>query len=213
MKRLLIILGYALFMIGSGLLIWTMITEGRVERVFIIDPKFSLLSEKVECDEVQNLLDSEFIVNHPKAIRYGESGEVQVDIENAEIDKKSINNGNELEACGISLEVWFEGDGMIVEPGNKIIKPYLKVPSQIIKLEIFPINDRVIKGTIWISVVFPGDTGSVLERIPIFSVPYTIQVHSLLGLPVSGMRILSFFLIILSLVLDKLIEDPGRKRK
>ena len=69
-----------------------------------------------------------------------------------------------METCGISLEVWIDGEGVVAEPGNKIIKPYLNVPSQFIKFEIFPMNNQVIKGTIWISAVFPGDTRSVIGK-------------------------------------------------
>jgi hypothetical protein len=184
---------------GSGLLIWTIVPEGRMEREFIIDREFSLFSEKTNCIEIQNLLSTEFTVNYPRSIHFGESGVARVDIEKVETDENKSENNIELEPCGISLEVWMEGDGVVAEPGNKIIKPYLNVPSQFIKFEIFPMIDQAIKGTLWINAVFPGDTGSVLETIPIFAVPYAIQVHSIFGLPARSMRILAISLIVLVL--------------
>ena len=188
MKQILKIMVYALFILGFGLLIWTVIPEGQVERVFSINPDFSLFSEKIDCEEIQNLLSAKFIINYPKSIRSGESGVIQVDIEKAENDASKINIDNELEACGISLEVWIDSEGVVAEPGNKIIKPYLNVPSQFIKFEVFPINDQVIKGTIWISAVFPGDAKSVLERIPIFAIPFTIHIRSLFGMSVKSSK-------------------------
>ena len=213
MKQILKILVYAFFMMGFGLLIWTVIPDGQVERVFTINPDFLLFSEKMECSEVQNLLNTEFTVNYPKSIRSGESGVVQVDFEKAEIDESKINTDYELKSCGISLEVWIDGEGVVAEPGNKIIKPYQNVPSQFIKFEIFPMNDQAIKGTLWISAVFPGNTKSVLERIPIFAVPFAIQIRSLFGIPVWNMKILSSFLMVLAFVLVIFQKDPDKKRK
>ena len=199
MKHLIRILSIVFFMMGSGLLIWTIIPEGQVEKILIIDPEFSLFSEKMKCEEVQNLLGTEFTLNYPRSIRSGEYGVIQVEFIKDIMDENKINKDDDLGTCEISLEVWIEGEGVVIEPGNKIIKSYLNVPSQFIRFELFPINDQLIKGTLWISAVFPGDTGTGLERIPIFTIPFAFQVQSLFGLHAKGMRILSSFLIVLAL--------------
>ena len=213
MKQTLNILVYALFMMGFGLIIWTVIPDGQVEKVFTINQDLSLFSEKIECIEIQNLMGAKYTLIYPRSIPSGESGMVQVDIEKAENLESDINSDIVLDACGISLEVWIDGEGVVAEPGNKIIKPYLDLPYQFIKFEIFPKNDQDIKGTIWINAVFPGETGSVLERIPIFAVPFVIQIRSLFGMPVRSIKILSSFLIVLALVLVIFQKDPERKRK
>ncbi len=213
MKQLLKILVIVFFLMGSGLLIWTIIPQNRVEKVFTIDPNYSLFYEKMKCGEVNNLLGTDFTVIYPRSIWSGEPGFVQVDIEKGKIDENKTNKVNELAPCEISLEVWIDGRGMVVEPGNKIIKPYLNVPSQSIKFDIFLMYDQSVKGTIWISAVFTDNIRSVLERTPMFAVPYTIQVHSLFGLSARSVRILSVCIIILALALGIIQKESEREPK
>ena len=87
MKHLVKVFVSALLMMGSGLLIWTIIPQNRVEKVFNLDPDYSLFSEKMECGEVKNLLGANFTVIYPRSIWIGESGLVQVDIEKS-VDRR-----------------------------------------------------------------------------------------------------------------------------
>jgi len=212
MKQLLKFLGIVIFMMGLCLLIWTIIPEGRVMKILRLDPESLVFSEKMSCEEVQSLFLTEFTVNYPRSIRMGESGLIWVEIEKVNTDEYRTNEYYELDPCRISLEVWIDGEGVVAEPGNKVIRPFLKLPIQEIRIEIFPLDGHLTKGTIWISAVFPGDSISVLERTPIFSVPYAIQVNSLFGLHALGLRILAILFIVLALILIN-IGKQDRKRK
>lgn len=213
MKQFIKLTIYALFLLGSGVLIWSVIPARQMQRVHSFDPENSLFTEKINCEEVNDLVRTEFKVSYPRSIRSAESGMVQVDVEKLEIDETENKKDYGLQLCGISLEVWIDGEGLIAEPGNMIIKPYLNAKSQEIKFKIFPLDGRLISGTIWINMVFPGDKSSALERIPIFAIPFTIQVNSLLGLSGWNIRILSFSLIFMAIVLGKLLKVPIGKRR
>jgi len=213
MRRLLRILVYVLLMMGSGVLIWTLIPENQEKRVLTIGPEFTLFSEKMKCEEVKNLLISKFTVINSRSIRTGESGEVQVDIDKAEFVEISNIKDNELDTCGLSLEVWINGADIVAEPGDKIITPFLNVRTQTIKFDLFPKHGQKINSTIWISAIFPVDNKMIMERIPIFAVPLIIQVHSLFGLSTGSLRILLSSLIFLALVLLNCKKYSEIKRK
>ncbi len=213
MKQVTTILISAILIMATGLLIWTAIPDSREERQYLISPESPIFSKNMECEGVNNLLGVNITVIFPRSIHNGGSGVVQVEIEKAENEKHKKDSANETETCGISLEVWIDGVGVVAEPGTKILKPYLDVPSQKIKLDLFPVADQLIKGTIWISAVFKGKNQMILERIPIIAVPVNIKVHSLFGSSIKHVRNLSICLITLSLLLSLFLLNVEKKRR
>jgi hypothetical protein len=213
MRQIIRLFIYTLIIIGSGLFIWTMLPDRRVEQLFTINPDASLFSEKLKCEKVQDLMNAKYLVNYPESIRSGESGEILVIIEKPELIRSQISINDELEDCGILLEVWIDGKDMIIFPKNKIIEPFLGNQNQRFGFEIFPKTDQLNKGTIWIYVVYPNDKGTGVERIPMFAIPFVIQIRSFFGISVRMIRILSSLLAILSLVFLFLQNDPIKKRK
>ena len=212
MKQIIRLLVYSLIVIGSGLFIWTMLPDRRVEKVFTINPEVSLFSEKLICEKVQDLMNAKFFVDYPESVSSGESDEILVKIEKPEFVKSQINKNNKLDDCGILLEVSVDGKGMMFDPQKKVIVPYLSNQDQRFIFEIFPKTDQVNKGTIWICAVFPIDNNGV-ERIPMFAIPFEVQIRSIFGISVKMIRIISLLLAISALVFLYLQNDPIKKRK
>ena len=211
MRELLRILVYVLLIMALGVLIWTLIPEKQEEHVMSIVPDFPLFSKKKECEEVKDILNRKFSVINSRSIRKGESGVVLVIIEETDLNEINKNKDDELLPCGISLEVWINDADVVAEPGDKIILPFLNVRSQTFRIDVFPKSNQEIKGTVWISAIFPGDNSMSLERIPIFAVPLVIQVHSLFGLSIVSIRIISSSLIFFALILVNHEKFPGKK--
>jgi hypothetical protein len=196
-----------------GLFIWTILPNAKIENTFSIDPDLSLFSEKIQCVYVQDLLRAKYIVNYPKTIHHDSLGEILVTIEKFDLNESKINIDNVVESCGILLEVWIDGKEMLVEPGSRIIEPYLNKQSQDFRFKIIPAADQLTKGTIWINAVFPNDKNAGLERIPLFAIPFTTQIQSLFGISARLIRFLSFTLTLLAMVLLYLQKDLDKKRK
>lgn len=192
---------FSFLIIGLGLFIWTIIPNTKIKKEFTINPDYSLFSEKLKCDFIQGVMESKYSISYSKAIRFDESGEILVSIEKPDIDEKENNTDRSLGSCVVSLEVWIDGKGMLVEPGNRIVESFMNNQTQRFKFEIIPLTGQVTKGSIWIYAVISEERGAGLERIPLFAIPFTIQVQSLSGIPSRIIRIFSLSLTILTLLL------------
>jgi hypothetical protein len=202
-----------LYLIGFGLFIWSILPNAKIMNTFTINPDFSLFSEKNKCEYIQEIMEAKYEISYPKTIHSDGFGEIEVIIESPVLNESKINNGIVIKNCGMSLEVWVDGQGMLIEPGNKIIEPYLKKQPLNFRFEIIPLEGQFIKGTIWINAVFYKEKDTGIERIPLFAIPYTIKIQSLSGMPVRTIRVMSISLIILSLLFRCLLQDQNKKRK
>jgi hypothetical protein len=203
---------YFLLIVGFGLFIWTYLPNARIEETYSLNTNSSLFSNKNQCDNVQELMEAKYKVTYPKIIRYDEFDEILVNIEKPSLSKSYINN-NYLSSCGISLEAWIDGKGMLIKPGNRIIEPFSNKLTQNFRFEIFPAKDHLNKGTIWINAIFPRDYDAVFERIPMFAIPFIIQSQSLIGIPARIVRLLSISLALLAVLSLIFQKDQNKNRK
>ena len=213
MKQLIKVGIFSILLIGLGLLIWTITPKSRVKEANNINPNYALFSEKLECSHLQDLLESKFIVDYPKAIRYKESGEIIVIFEKLNFDTGKSVKSKSSGSCTVSLEVRIEIKGMLLEPVNRSIEPYLNDQTQMFMFKITPLVTQLEKGIIWIYVVTPNEKDARLERIPLLAIPFSIQVESLFKIPPKIIRIFAILLISLILLLLFLQMDQNKNRK
>lgn len=184
-----------------------------MEKVFTINPESSLLTKKIECAEVQELFGAEFFINYPKSVYPGKASLIQVDIIKTGIEHDSAIWDDALKSCEVFFEVRIDAKDIRIEPGNKIIKPFVNRSSQLVQFEVFSMKNQEIKGTLWINVFFPDRNETVLERIPIFAIPFNIQTRSLLGMPVQIVKLFSYFILAIAMLMFLLVKDQGKIRK
>ena len=178
-----------LLLLGLGVYWWTISPTGRINEANTINPKISLFSEEWNCSLLNDLLNSEFIVDYPKAVGYKETGVVNVTIANS-LRKIESDNIDSSVPCTISLEVSVDIKEMIIEPGKRSIESYSGAPFQNFIFKISPLGDGEEKGTIWIHANISNWGGTKVERIPLFAVPFTTRVKSFFGIPPGSIRII-----------------------
>lgn len=198
MKHFITVGIYILLLLGLGVYWWTISPTGRINEAYTINPNFSLFSEEWNCSLLNDLLNSEFIVDYPKAIGNKETGVVIVTIANSLRKIASNNNINTSVPCTISLEVFVELKEMIIEPGKRTIESFSGAPLQNFIFEISPLVDGEEKGTIWIHANISNWGGAKAERIPLFAIPFTTRVKSCYGIPPGSIRIICAVIITLA---------------
>ena len=202
-----------LLLLGLGVYWWSINPLGRVNETYSINPYSSLFSAEKNCSHWNDLLVSEFIVDYPNAIRYKESGEIIVTIKKSIPNTDSNNSNNSSESCVISLEVWVDAKGMLIEPGKRSFESYADTRTQNFIFEITPLAAREEKGIIWIYAVFSNNNDAMTERIPLFTIPFNVRGKSLYDIPPKIIRIIGIVLIVmawLSLLLN-LYLNKNRK--
>ena len=101
----------------------------------------------------------------------------------------------------VSLEVWIDGEGLILEPGFRIIESYTDIQTQRFIFKVTPLSSHEQKGTLWITAIIPNMQEKLGERIPLFVIPFTIRVESLFGIPPRIIKSIALVLMILALPL------------
>ena len=178
-----------LLLLGLGVYWWSINPLGRVNEAYSINPYSSFFTEEKDCSLINDLLVSEFIVDYPRAIRYKESGEMIITINNSTPDGKSNYSNNPSGICAISLEVWIDVRDILIEPGNRSFEPFADSRTQYFIFEITPLAARLEKGTIWIHAIITNKNDAITKRIPLFAIPFNVRVKSLYGIPPKIIRI------------------------
>jgi hypothetical protein len=199
--------------IGLGLFLWTVIPAGSIEKIFSLNPEISLYSEKHECRLYEDLLKSKFIVRFPKAIRFKEYQEFVIINENDNINLENKKNSETNGSCVVSLEVWIDGEGYLIEPGFRIIESFTDFRTQKFIFKVTPLAAHVQKGTLWIGAIVSNKQDNLGKRIPLFAIPFAIRVESLFGISPKIIRGIALVLMILALLLLYLRKNLNKKRK
>jgi len=171
-------------------------------------------AELVEsCPLLDQLLAYEFEVTLPEKIWQAESSFILVNIKQ-KYDGSLMNLGDDSaiqNKCSLALESRLALDGMTIQPGEKVIEPFVGAPAQTFLFTISAPADKAAKGELWISIdVFNPSDGSE-NRLPLFVVPVSIEVLSILGFPPDLIRYacLLFLLAYLVVWFRKRIQREG----
>lgn len=212
MKQIPKVVFLILFITGMGLLLWTILPLGRQDEEFSMKSNYSLFPDEPECGSFQDLLDANFLVSYSKTIRYYESDDITVAIEKPNSIATEVNISDEIDLCKISMEVWIEGKDMLIEPGSRIIESIHETKNHTFNFEVTPLTKFSNKGTIWIYTIFPNGEKR-LERIPLFAIPFSIRVISIMGISPNVVRIFAFSIMLLSVFFLWLHMDMVKNRK
>jgi C1A family cysteine protease len=176
------IVGFITLIFGLGLFWWSTSQLKRVYHNYTIKQDFSYIPEGSKCNKWNDILLSEFMINYPTFIWLNKTDEI-----NVTISKPKINSGSEYiakssELCTIYLEVRVDSKGMAIEPGKRSFEAYSDKRTQNYIFNITPIKTQLMEGTIWIHANISHVKSEISERIPLFAIPFKIQVKSIFGI-------------------------------
>jgi hypothetical protein len=176
------IVGFIIFILGMGLFWWSTSQLKRVYQNYTMKQDFSYIPEGSECSQWNDILLSEFMINYPTIIWLNKTDEI-----NVTISKPKINSGSEYiakpsELCTIFLEVGVDSKGMVIEPGIRSFEAYSDKRPQNYTFNVTPIKTQLLEGTIWIHANITHVKSEKTERIPLFAIPFKIQVKSIFGI-------------------------------
>lgn len=98
--------------------------------------------------------------------------------------------------CDIAIEVLLDVSGIVTSPGSRIIEPY-HIGSPLRFEWSAQAADGDVSGTIWIYILL-DEKGGQISRYPLFALPVEFRTFSLMGIPPRILRIILFFLILIS---------------
>jgi hypothetical protein len=199
MRKFIKYINILVLFIGLGLFLWTVIPGGSIEKIYSLNPEISLFSEKHECRLYEDLLKSKFILRYPQAIRFKEYQEFVIINEKENSNLENNKNSDTNRSCVVSLEVWIDGEGYLLEPGFRIIESYTDFRTQKFIFKVTPLAAHVQKGTLWIGAIVSNKQEKLGKRIPLFAIPFAIRVESLFGISPKIIRSIALVLMILAL--------------
>ncbi len=192
MKSNFILIVLVIFLIG--LLLWE-IWPDRFEIVHL-DFKKDLADQiqPVNCLAVDSLLNRRWEIKYPYSISKIETKIVSVALLDSSLANSSIAAGES--ECNIAIEVLLDVSGIATSPGSRIIEPYhIGAP---LRFEwSVQATDGDVSGTIWIYFL-SDENGEQISRYPLFALPVEFRTIALMGIPPRILRIILFFLILIS---------------
>jgi len=205
MKSIFILIILVIILIG--LLIWE-IWPDRVEVVHL-DFKKELANQiqPVNCRAVDSLLDRQWEIKYPYTISNIETRIVSVVLSDSSLTNLSIDAGES--ECDIAIEVTLDVSGIATSPGSRIIEPY-HIGSPLRFEWSVQAADGDVSGTIWIYVL-SDENGGQLSRYPLFALPVEFRTVSIMGIPPRILRIILFFLILISSGIYFLLKPTRRE--
>jgi hypothetical protein len=85
--------------------------------------------------------------------------------------------------------------------GNRIISTFVGADAQAFLFTISPVNAQTASGQLWVTADVYDASGQSLSHIPLFTVPFEIEVVSILGLPPTIVRYVVLMILIILLAI------------
>ncbi len=118
--------------------------------------------------------------------------------------------GEVLEECSqISIAAYLEIPGAVLEPGEIIFTAFERQQSTQITWRVLE-NSQKINGKLWV-YAFPGEDRDLDTQIPLFAIPFKIELLSLFGLKPQFVRTIGLIGLLLVLVFYAFIYQDRSK--
>jgi len=200
MKSIFILIILVIFLIG--LLLWE-IWPDRVEIVHLNFKKdLANQIQPLKCRTVDSLLDRRWEIKYPYSISIIEPKIVSVILLDSSLANSSI--ATEESECDIAIEVLLDVPGIVTNPGSRIIEPY-HIGSPLRFEWNIQAADGDMSGIIWIYLL-SDESGKQISRYPLFALPVEFRTVSLMGIPPRILRIILFFMILISSAIYLLLK-------
>ena len=200
MKSIFILIILVIFLIG--LLLWE-IWPDRVEIVHLNFKKdLANQIQPLKCRTVDSLLDRRWEIKYPYSISIIEPKIVSVILLDSSLANSSI--ATEESECDIAIEVLLDVPGIVTNPGSRIIEPY-HIGSPLRFEWNIQAADGDMSGIIWIHLL-SDESGKQISRYPLFALPVEFRTVSLMGIPPRILRIILFFMILISSAIYLLLK-------
>lgn len=185
-----------------ALLLWSFWPSPQVAIISKLSPSLLLTEELYECQLLNQLLNSEFLLRYPHTIGFQESGSLFF-----EINPPSNKLDEYPKDCLVVIETSLEIRDLIIRPGSLVIEPYRGQKQQMVVYH-FQLNqpNRNQKGNFWVYAVINHNESQAI-RIPLFAYPIQIELKQFLGLSprITRMGTISILIFILVVRSSKLI--------
>jgi len=149
----------------------------------------------LECKALRQLESFDFIIRSPQRIWKGEPANLWLILNRKEASQTNVT------ACTISLETQLDLPGVTVHPGARLITPFGSKEEQLILYAITANQEGKTQGTLWIRAVYYAEAESSIETITLFSVPVSLEIKSIFGMPPIFVRYLCLLGLLLVLAI------------
>ena len=159
-----------------------------------------------KCSVTDNLLKNKWLIGYPERLENNEKIKFSVSLID-QLDNDDLSNDIQSD-CEAIIEVFLNVPARGITPGKRIFEIYQQGKSARFELEVQPIRNENVSGTLWISVIEKyQDRRS--NRTPLFAIPIVIAATSIMGVSLQFFRIILFIIISFVLCLYILLNNRG----
>lgn len=192
----------SMFVLIAVLFVWSIWPLPVDSQTLRVNREYLAQAEGYACGLAAQLPDYAFDLQIPEKMWKLEDDYILLNL-HKENDQASQGSGDP--ACSLTLEARLEADNLYVQTGSRIISTFIGAGSQAFMFTISPASMQPVSGRLWIAANVYDASGGLIDRIPLFIIPFEIEVVSMLGLSPIVARYVVFLvlLILLAIVLRR----------
>lgn len=175
--------------------IWPMPIQTQVLR---INEDYITQIDGYECALVDQLLDYSFELRIPQKIWKSEMDYIQLDLQR-DSDSGTASEFLKDINCNLTVEAKIQADNLFVETGSRIIATFNGIDAQTFLFNISASGAQPAEGQLWIAADVYDASGQIVKHLPLFIIPFQVEVVSILGLPPTIVRYACLFVLMILL--------------
>jgi hypothetical protein len=175
-KRIPIALLITLFLVFSGILLWSLLPTKLIEQNYQVEFQAPIFKEAY-CNP--NLMFESFSIRivYPETLMENKNDLLQITLQ------KNLNKKVEsLVECRYQTEMSLKLTDAIIHPQNRLVQSLSENGKQSFQFKIEPKKNKIIKGDLWIYLNAQSLRTLESDQLPILVVPVSISTQSYFGI-------------------------------
>jgi len=160
-----------------SIFLWSIWPLPTATQSLCINPDYLNRDALLACPTLKYIESYDFIIQSPKRTWKAEPAYLWLMLKQREAPLFDET------ASTIVIETQLDLPSVVVQPGSRLITPFQGAEDQTILYSITAYQEGTVEGTLWIRAVRGAGTESSIDAITLFSVPISLQVISILGMP------------------------------